>query len=259
MATEKSECASLPNFGKEVALEKSAKYLPRSWLSTLLSLVTEPTTVKFFGQVLKGTPADIVTISPKFFRHYECLKCGRCCGFETSLVYTDKDILRGSIPADAEDRLHPMMLLIKQGSVTRSCYLYITDWVIGEQPCPWLKDNQCTVHAHAPIQCRMNPVYFDRFRVRGMTGIRLINRMFNRNWRIKCPMKPRFYSPMSLRDDVDIIQRFSDVGDSLGIKTHLPAILSRLRPLLLEEHSFWSSSVTKASIVFDVKGQEELI
>ena len=30
-------------------------------------------------------------------------------------------------------------------------------WIMGERPCPFLKDNRCTVYEHRPANCRDYP------------------------------------------------------------------------------------------------------
>jgi len=234
------------------------QYLSKAWLSQLLHLVTVPTIVHFLDQELRVDPVDLVTISPKFFRHFECLKCGRCCGFETSLFFTPIEVQGRGFGYTTKCRMHPICIVVSQES-TESSYIYASDWRIGKEPCPYLDHSLCRIHSTKPLQCRLLPIYFDRFKVKGVRGVRLTKRLFNRNWRIKCPMKAEPLTPELLAKDVKLLEQVNEISSYMGLKTHLPAILLRLRSLLDPLHSVWSSQVSKASVVYDKSGQAPIL
>ena len=83
------------------------------------------------------------------FMQAHCIKCGNCCRAFDKFKITKKELKQ-----IAKYRTTTWQILIKQLNtrmVGQTCYI--------NQPCPFLKDNLCSIYAVRPWNCKAFPVH----------------------------------------------------------------------------------------------------
>jgi Fe-S-cluster containining protein len=82
-------------------------------------------------------------------QNLECTSCGRCCRDLTEGVKVSYD--------DAKELARYLRISNKEFYQTVKKY---PDYCVMAQPCHFLKNNRCTVHAKKPTICLMYPLYY---------------------------------------------------------------------------------------------------
>ena len=96
----------------------------------------------------------VFEIADRVWKKIDCTTCGNCCRV-VSPVLSESDV----------ERLATHLAM--SSSEFTAKYLKQADssanhpWVMRERPCPFLKDNRCSVYAYRPDTCRGYP-YLDK-------------------------------------------------------------------------------------------------
>lgn len=90
----------------------------------------------------------------KVWKRTDCAACGNCC--------------REVVPTLSQDDIDRLAMHVgMSSSALASKYLKPVErtedypWIMRERPCPFLKDNRCSVYADRPANCRDYP-YLDK-------------------------------------------------------------------------------------------------
>ncbi len=76
----------------------------------------------------------------------DCTECGNCC-----------KVLRSRIAEHDIERLAGGLGISRSQVIERYLELYDNELYIEQIPCPFLKDNKCTVYEYRPDDCRSYP------------------------------------------------------------------------------------------------------
>ena len=108
----------------------------------------------------------VFEISERVWKRTDCTACANCCRVVTP-AFTESDVERLATHLGMTNSEFTAKYL-KEAERTEDY-----GWVVRERPCPFLKDNRCSVYAHRPDNCRGYP-YLDKpdftARTLGMIG-----------------------------------------------------------------------------------------
>ena len=96
----------------------------------------------------------VFAISEKVWKKIDCTTCGNCCR-EVSPKVEDNEVERLA----CHTGVTPAEFISKR--LKRSESGEEAPWVMRERPCPFLRDNRCTVYEQRPGNCRDYP-YLDK-------------------------------------------------------------------------------------------------
>ena len=163
-----------------------------------------------------------VSISPLFFRHGACQRCGRSCNVGFDLFWTSKIGLTPSLSEKLKNypikinRKEVDLFYYKNPRNTRKC-----DFVIYD------KENKatCDIHQDKPVHCALNPIFVSC----NKQNVTINKRHFGRNFKFGCEIK---WEPFNFQQfinwDIPWLEALSKSAEDLNIKTYLPEIITRL-------------------------------
>lgn len=107
--------------------------------------------LKFFDELSDDELDELVSkLAGKYEAEIECTSCGRCCkNLKPTLSEGDQQRLADSLGITV-DQLKDKYLVYDNDE-------YEPGWQIKAAPCPFLKDNKCTVYESRPDDCRGYP------------------------------------------------------------------------------------------------------
>lgn len=174
------------------------------------------------GQKFEYKRPERVSISPLFFRHGACQRCGRSCNVGFDLFWTSKNGLTPSLV----DKLQKYPIKIngkefdlfsyKNPRNTPRC-----DFVSYDKE----GKAKCDIHQDKPVHCSFNPMFISC----NKQNVTLNKRHFGRNYKFGCEIQ---WEPFSYKQfitwDLPWIKVLSQSAKDLNIETYLPKIINRL-------------------------------
>ena len=92
----------------------------------------------------------VFEISERVWKRTDCTACGNCCReVSPTLGENDNERLAGSL---GMNRSEFASKYLNQAENSED-----HPWIMRERPCPFLKDNRCSVYEHRPANCRDYP------------------------------------------------------------------------------------------------------
>ncbi len=92
----------------------------------------------------------VFEISERVWKKTDCTACGNCCReMSPTLSETDVERLEVRLGVNASEFASKYL---KQAEPSEGA-----PWIMRERPCPFLKDNCCSVYEHRPDACRAYP------------------------------------------------------------------------------------------------------
>jgi len=98
----------------------------------------------------KAVDRLVFEIAERVWKRIDCTTCGNCCR-----------VVAPTLSEDDVQRLAGHLGILGPELVSK--YLKPTEsgedhhWIMDERPCPFLKDNRCTVYEYRPANCRDYP------------------------------------------------------------------------------------------------------
>lgn len=96
----------------------------------------------------------VFEIAERVWKRTDCTTCANCCReVVPTLSQTEVDRLATHLGMTSSEFASKYLNRV-EGTEDNP-------WIIRERPCPFLKDNRCSVHEHRPANCRDYP-YLDK-------------------------------------------------------------------------------------------------
>lgn len=223
-------------------------------LRYLGSLTKEPISISIEGTTKNYLPPDKVSISSKFFRNFNCMRCGVCCNkHASSLVFTKREASdlfdaqkkgwlgevldfaqKQRITNSAVNEVYTIRVINKCSAWESPVYVYANE---GGR-CNFLNSitHLCEIHQDKPTLCAMPHIQIDKTDRKGVSldgrisrSVRLLKRQHGRNWLFGCPTKPLpFDIKVFLEWDLPVLRKLQRNSEDLGFNTWLPEIITYL-------------------------------
>uniref|UniRef100_A0A6M3JLN3 Uncharacterized protein n=1 Tax=viral metagenome TaxID=1070528 RepID=A0A6M3JLN3_9ZZZZ len=177
------------------------------------------------GQKFKYKRPKRVSISPLFFRHGECKRCGRSCAVGFDLFWTSKSGLNSLLIEKLKE--YPVkingkeidLFYYKNPRITPKC-----DFVSYDDK----NKATCDIHQDKPVHCALNPVFVSC----NKRNTTINKRHFGRNYKFGCEIEwePFNYNQF-INWDIPWLKALSQSAKDLNILTYLPEVINRLTSL----------------------------
>ena len=92
----------------------------------------------------------VFEIAEKVWKKTDCTTCGNCCR-EVVPTLSESEVERLATHLEMTSSDFALKYLNRAESTEDN------PWIIREHPCPFLKDNRCSVYDHRPANCRDYP------------------------------------------------------------------------------------------------------
>lgn len=174
------------------------------------------------GQKFEYKRPKRVSISPLFFRHGDCKRCGRSCNVGFDLFWTSKKGLNPLLIEKLQDYpikvngKEKLMAYYKNPRNTPRC-----DFVTYDKE----RKAKCEIHQDKPVHCALNPIFVSC----NKENTTINKRHFGRNYKFGCEIEwEPFNYDQFIRWDIPWLKALEQSAKDLNIETHLSEIIYRL-------------------------------